>query len=193
MHDFGMSHTGDIPFDVSEVKSGFEEAFARAWRSKVENDDFSRLVLRANLGWREVTILRAYSKYLRQTGFNFSRAYVEQALSANAAIAKKLIELFVVRFDPANSAEADVKIQALTVEIERGLDLVANLDEDRILRRFLAVIQATLRTNYFQKDAGGASKPYLSSSSTRRRCRGCLSPSRCSKSTFTRRASRVCI
>ena len=162
MHDFGMSHTGDIPFDVSEVKSGFEEAFARTWRGEVENDDFNRLVLRANLGWREVTILRAYSKYLRQTGFNFSRAYVEQALSANAAIAKKLIELFLVRFDPANTAEADVKIQALTVEIERGLDLVANLDEDRILRRFLAVIQATLRTNYFQKDAGGATKPYLS-------------------------------
>ncbi len=162
VHDFGMSHTGDIPFDVSEVKSGFEEAFVRAWRGEVENDDFNRLVLRANLGWREVTILRAYSKYLRQIGFNFSRAYVEQALSANAAIAKKLIKLFVVRFDPANTAEANVKIQALTVEIERGLDLVANLDEDRILRRFLAVIQATLRTNYFQKDADGATKPYLS-------------------------------
>src|SRR4029077_12265 len=129
---------------------------------EVENDDFNRLVLRGNLGWREGTIFRAYRQYLRPTGFNFSRAYVEQALSANAAIAKKLIKLFVVRFDPANTTEANVKIQALRVEIERGLDLVATLDEDRILRRFLAVIQATLRTNYFQKDADGATKPYLS-------------------------------
>jgi glutamate dehydrogenase len=162
VHDFGMSHPGDIPFDVTQVKSGFEEAFARAWRGEVENDDFNRLVLRANLSWREVTILRAYSKYLRQTGFTFRQAYVEQALSANAAIAKKLVGLFVARFDPANTAEAGVKTQALTVEIERALDSVGNLDEDRILRRFLAVIQATVRTNYFQKDAAGATKPYLS-------------------------------
>src|SRR5258708_13347993 len=87
---------------------------------------------------------------------------MEQALSANAAIAKKLTELFVARFDPANTPEAGVKISALTVEIEKALDSVENLDEDRMLRRFLAVIQATLRTNYFQKDPGGATKPYIS-------------------------------
>ncbi|HWY93301.1 MAG TPA: NAD-glutamate dehydrogenase [Chthoniobacterales bacterium] len=162
VHDFGMSHAGDIKLDVTQVKSGFEEAFARAWRGEIENDDFNRLVLRANLGWREATILRAYSKYLRQTGFTFSQAYMEQALSANAAIAKKLAELFIARFDPANTAEAGVKVSALTVEIEKALDSVENLDEDRMLRRFLAVIQATLRTNYFQKDAGSATKPYIS-------------------------------
>ena len=89
------------------MKSGFEEAFARAWRGEIENDDFNRLVLRANLGWREVTILRAYRKYLRQTGFTFSQAYTEQALSANPTIAKKLVELFVARFDPAQTAEAE--------------------------------------------------------------------------------------
>ncbi|MBV8899673.1 MAG: NAD-glutamate dehydrogenase, partial [Verrucomicrobia bacterium] len=162
VHDFGMSHPEGIPFGVTQVKSGFEEAFARAWRGEVENDDFNRLVLQANLSWREVTILRAYSKYLRQTGFTFRQAYVEQALSNNAAIAKKLIGLFVARFDPETAAGAGVNIQALTAEIERALDSVANLDEDRILRRFLAVIQATVRTNYFQKDAAGAAKPYLS-------------------------------
>ena len=162
LHDFGLSHAGDIKLDITQVKSGFEEAFARAWHGEIENDDFNRLVLRANLGCREVTILRAYCKYLRQTGFTFSQAYMETALSANAAIAKKLAELFVARFDPASTAEAKVKVSALTVEIEKALDAVENLDEDRILRRFLAVIQATLRTNYFQKDAAGATKPYIS-------------------------------
>jgi glutamate dehydrogenase len=162
LHDFGMSHAGDTGVEVAQVKSGFEEAFVRAWRGEVENDDFNRLVLRANLSWREVTILRAYSKYLRQTGFTFRQAYVEQALSNNAAVARKLIELFMARFDPANAAETGFKSQALTVQIERALDLVANLDEDRILHRFLAVIQATVRTNYFQKDAAGAYKSYLS-------------------------------
>jgi glutamate dehydrogenase len=162
VHDFGMSHTGDFQVEVARVKTKFEEAFARAWRGEVENDDFNRLVLRANLSWREVTILRAYSKYLRQTGFTFRQAYVEQALANNAAIARQLIELFVTRFDPANAAATGVKSQALTFQIESALDSVTNLDEDRILRRFLAVIQATVRVNYFQKDPAGADKPYLS-------------------------------
>jgi glutamate dehydrogenase len=162
LHDFGMSHPGDVMLDVAEVKNRFEEAFARAWRGEIENDDFNRLVLGANLGWRKVVIFRAYCKYLRQTGFTFSQAYMEQALSANATIAKKLAELFVARFDPEKTDEAGVRMSALTVEIEEALDAVENLDEDRILRRFLAVIQATVRTNYFQKDADGASKPYIS-------------------------------
>ena len=99
---------------MASVKSGFEEAFARAWRGEIENDDFNRLVLRANLGWREVAILRAYRKYLRQIGFTFSQAYTEQALSANPAIAKKLVELFVTRFDPAQTAEAELKTSEMT-------------------------------------------------------------------------------
>jgi glutamate dehydrogenase len=162
VHDFGMSHTGDLQFEVARVKPNFEEAFARTWHGEVENDDFNRLVLRANLSWREVTILRAYSKYLRQTGFTFRQAYVEQALANNAAIARQLIELFLTRFDPANAADAGIKAKALTVQIESALDSVTNLDEDRILRRFLAVVLATVRTNYFQKDAAGADKAYLS-------------------------------
>jgi glutamate dehydrogenase len=162
VHDLGMSHTGEFQVEVARVKTKFEEAFGRVWRGEVENDDFNRLVLRANLSWREVTILRAYSKYLRQTGFTFRQAYVEQALANNPAIARQLIELFVTRFDPANAADTRVKSQALTFQIESALDSVTNLDEDRILRRFLAVIQGTVRTNYFQKDAAGADKPYLS-------------------------------
>ena len=162
VQDFGMSHAGEIKLDVSQVKNRFEESFVRAWDGEIENDDFNRLVLRANLGWREITILRAYSKYLRQVGFTFSQAYMEQALSANAVVAQKLVELFVARFDPAKVADAGVNILLKTTEIENGLDSVENLDEDRILRRFLALIRATVRTNYFQKDADGSSKSYLS-------------------------------
>jgi len=162
VHDFGLSLAGVAKLDVNKVKSGFEEAFVRVWYGAIENDDFNRLVLRANLGWREITILRAYCKYLRQTGFTFSQAYMEQALSANAAVARKLVELFVARFDPARTAESAANIRALTTEINSALDSVANLDEDRILRRFLALIQATVRTNYFQKDSSGAPKTYLS-------------------------------
>jgi glutamate dehydrogenase len=83
-------------------------------------------------------------------------------LANNAAIARQLIELFLTRFDPANAADTGIKAKVWTVQIESALDSVTNLDEDRILRRFLAVVQATVRTNYFQKDAAGADKTYLS-------------------------------
>src|SRR5262249_54125280 len=96
------------------------------------------------------------------TGFTFSQAYMEQALSANAAIARKLVELFAARFDPVRAAESEVNIRVLTTEINTALDSVENLDEDRILRRFLALIQATVRTNYFQSDSRGAPKAHLS-------------------------------
>jgi glutamate dehydrogenase len=162
VHDFGMGLTGHFKPEISEVKERFEEAFSRAWRGEIENDDFNRLVLRANLDWRETTILRAYSKYLRQVGITFSQAYMEQALSSNPSIAKKLIELFMARFDPAHAAEAGIELLTLTSEIGEALDSVQNLDEDRILRRFLAMIQATVRTNYFQKEATGQPKPYIS-------------------------------
>jgi glutamate dehydrogenase len=119
-------------------------------------------VLRANLDSREITILRAYAKYLRQAGFPFSQAYMEQALFANPTIAKRLVQLFLARFDPTDLAEAGTTTLLLITEISHELDAVESLDEDRILRRFLAVIRATIRTNYFQEDASGERKNYLS-------------------------------
>ncbi len=134
VHDFGVSHARKVKPDVTKVKGGFEEAFVRAWYGEIENDDFNRLVLRANLGWREIT-----------------------------------------------------------TEIENALDSVENLDEDRILRRFLALIRATVRTNISRKTPAGHPNPTFPASSTQHSCLDCLSPNQSSKSTFTRRASRGCI
>ena len=135
-------------------------------------------MLRAGLGWREIVILRAYCKYLRQAGVTFSETYMQEALAANPAIAAMLVELFHVRLDPDRPREApaakdaesakDAAIEQLDAElevmtrIEEALDEVANLDEDRILRSYIGVIRATLRTNHFQPGPDGAPKPYLS-------------------------------
>ncbi len=123
-----------------------------------EDDGFNRLVLEAQLSWRETAILRAYTKYIRQIGFTLSQNYVELALINNAEIAKNLVSLFILRFSPDNHAEtAD-----LVAKIEHSFEAVVSLDEDRILRRLLEVILATIRTNYFQKTADGTFKSYIS-------------------------------
>lgn len=172
MHDFELRTHDGASVDLCQVKKAFHEAFAHIWRGEMDNDGFNRLVLRAGLCAREVLVLRAYCKYLRQTGITFSQAYMEQTLANNPAITRRLVDLFLVRFaaadgggsvtDDAEALAVETRAKAIAGEIEAALEGVANLDEDRIIRRFLNCIESTLRTNFAQTTAEGGVKPYLS-------------------------------
>ena len=116
-------------------------------------------MLDAQLSWRQVVVLRAYAKYLRQANATFSQDYIEGVLRSNAHIARLLVTLFESRFDPAKEAGEAERSEAIAEEIAGALDGVASLDEDRILRSYLGLITATLRTNYFS--TGSADVPYL--------------------------------
>ncbi len=149
--DFGLTPPANAR-PLAAVRESFHEAFFGMWSGTVEADALSRLVLSAGLKPGEIVVLRAYARYLNQTGSALSLAYVEQALAANPPIAARLVRLFFARFDPDGQGAA----AQIADEIEAALDEVENLDEDRILRSFLAVVQATTRTNYF------LGRPYLS-------------------------------
>ncbi|TDQ51980.1 NAD-glutamate dehydrogenase [Actinorugispora endophytica] len=158
IYDFGLA---DLPVDetaMSRIRPLFEEAFVALWRGRVESDRFNALVVRGGLDWRQVTILRAYAKYLRQTGSTFSPDYVADVLVSHTHIAGLLVRLFESRFDPRLETGRFERSEGITEEIRGELDLVDSLDSDRILRSFLAAVEATLRTNYFQEGGG---KPYL--------------------------------
>ncbi|HEX8205030.1 MAG TPA: NAD-glutamate dehydrogenase [Solirubrobacteraceae bacterium] len=159
VYDFGLVYDGEL--DVDEVREDFEDMFTRVWRGEVESDRFNGLVLRARLTWREVVVLRAVARYLRQGGTTFSNRYMELALLAHPDVARGLVELFAARFDPVHPAGHDVA-EAIAGRIEEAIERVESLDEDRILRNFLSVVRATLRTNHFEPGADGAPKPYLS-------------------------------
>jgi len=161
VHDFGMEVADGTEVDIERLKDLFEDAFARVWQGEVENNDLNRLVMLAQLTWREVSIVRAYAKYVRQVGSPFSDAYIERALTGNPRIARMLVDLFVTRFDLVRP-ERETQISEQLAAIEDALDQVPNLDEDRILRQFLGVINATTRTNYFQRAADGGPKSYIS-------------------------------
>jgi glutamate dehydrogenase len=153
--DFGMQLPDmDIP-DRASLSERFEEAFAVAWSGRCEVDGFNALVVKSGLRWRQALILRAYARYMRQVGSTFSQKYLEDVIIANAHITRLLVRLFETRlsvgeFDGRPQAVADV-----VAHIENDLNDVASLDQDRILRTFLAMIQATLRTNFFQVDEDG--------------------------------------
>ncbi|MGH3433310.1 MAG: NAD-glutamate dehydrogenase domain-containing protein, partial [Thermocrispum sp.] len=149
-----------------EMRDRFQEAFRAMWEGTAEIDGFNGLVLRGGLTWRQASVLRAYSRYLRQAGTPYSQEYVERTVLANSGIAAALVELFEAKFDPG---EGDVRkkdhrkrVSARGEEIAGLIDAVVSLDEDRILRGLLALIKATLRTNYYRTDSTGEYRPYLS-------------------------------
>src|SRR5262249_677739 len=146
IQEFLMAPRPAREISLPALKELFEDAFAKIWRGAVENDGFNRLVLGAGLSAREISVLRAYAKYPRQVGIPFSPAYMEDPLVCYPKIARKLVELFSALLDPATRQGADERANTLTAEIGELLDAVTNLDEDRILRRFLNLVRSTLRT-----------------------------------------------
>ncbi|MBE2317863.1 NAD-glutamate dehydrogenase [Solirubrobacter sp. CPCC 204708] len=153
LYDFGLHAQG--PVDVDAIRDRFHEGFERVWRGEAEQDGFNGLILAAGLDWREVTMLRAVARYLRQAGIPFSDRYMENTLLEHAGVARALVELFRARFDPSGTRGGADRIAE---RIEQAIDAVDSLDQDRILRGFLSVVTAMLRTNYFLPGP----KPYVS-------------------------------
>src|SRR5579883_3213174 len=174
IQDFELEHRDALPIDIGRIEVRFKEALTMTWDGDTENDGFNRLLLGADLTAREITVLRAYCRYLLQTGVPFSQAYMERALAANPAIAAGLVRLFEAHLDPAAQPAPSRRArkerpdgrgnssEEIAAQIRASLDSVASLDEDRILRASLGLVQATLRTNFYRRDGNGAPLPYLS-------------------------------
>ncbi|VVC76874.1 NAD-specific glutamate dehydrogenase [Aquicella siphonis] len=148
--------------EIDKINELFQEAFTKIYFGLSENDGFNKLVLGASLSWREIMVLRTYAKYLRQVGFRFSQAYIENTLVNNTAIASSLIKLFNAMHNPAKTAREKNLPAQIEKQILDTLETVTSLDEDKIIRRYLDLIKATLRTNFYQIGADGKPADYLS-------------------------------
>lgn len=160
LHELSLEPAGAGDIDLTDdLKGRLESLFLAIWRGRAESDGYNALVLNAGLAWRDIAMLRALSRYLRQAGIRFSEDYMWRTLNRYSDIAAKLVELFHLRFDPSLEG-ADRSLGAARVEqdISDALDHVDSLDDDRILRRFGNIIAAMLRTNFFQLDAHGLPK-----------------------------------
>ena len=162
INDFCMSHARGKDLNAESVRDIFQNAFFNVWAGNAESDGFNRLVLCAEISWREIVILRAYAKYLWQVGFTFSQSYLEQSLYEHPSIARQLIELFKMRFNPEYEGNFETELAKWEKPFNKALDEVKSLDQDRILRRYHDVILGTLRTNFYQLDADGEHKAYVS-------------------------------
>jgi glutamate dehydrogenase len=165
IHDFAFTYGEGLKLDLQQLNDTLQDAFVHIVRGEAENDAFNRLVLTAGLPWRDVALLRAYARYLKQIRLGFDLGYIASTLNNHADIARELTRLFKTRFYLArklSGGDLDDMQQRLEQAILTALDGVQVLNEDRILRRYLDLIKATMRTNFYQADANGQSKSYFS-------------------------------
>jgi glutamate dehydrogenase len=130
------------------------------WDHKLENDKLNRLTLTAGLTGREITVLRAYLKWLRQLGAGYNESYLGQSVLALPQVAVHIMHAFHARFDP-NNLNLPVVRQQLTL-VQQLLAEKATREQERILRSLVDLLQATVRTNYYQQSEDGSAKPCLS-------------------------------
>ena len=164
VYDIGIRLPDGVTLD-DDRRAEMQASFGALFRNEIENDGLNRLVLLAGLSGRQVAVLRGYVKYLRQMGFPFSQPTIEATLARHGALALALARLFDLRFDPSESGARDERIVTATAELVQALDAVPSLDDDRILRAVLGLVQATVRTNAFRPmgdQPGGEHRPVLS-------------------------------
>ncbi|WP_369433808.1 NAD-glutamate dehydrogenase [Psychromonas sp. MME1] len=160
LYDLTLKYSLVDNFDPEAYRDLFSDAFLSIWYGQAESDSFNKLILSAGLSWREVSLLRAYAKYLKQIRFGFSHLAIAKTLLAHSQLVQDIIRLFKLRFDPVTSCHLDKQVK-LQDKILTALNDVSNLNEDRVLRQYVELIMATLRSNYFQRDSG-IDKPYIS-------------------------------
>jgi glutamate dehydrogenase len=152
IHDFALQAQVAEDAELETLARLFEDAFAAIFSGRVDNDDFNRLVLRAGIAADDVVVLRAYARYFRQIGFALSQSFIEATLSTHPRLARMLVQLFKLRFDPQHADDDAARRQGDA--FEQALEKVSNLSEDRVLRQYLGTMRATLRTNFWRTGVG---------------------------------------
>ena len=165
IHEFYAEDRAGRPIDVDGVGALLEDAISAVLDGICEDDAFNALVMTASINWREASVLRAAAKYHSQTGFQSSQQYIAEALAQHPAIARDLIAVFHARFNPSGPVKSDqreAEVAAAEQNVVDALEQVSSLDEDRIIRRYLLMFAATLRTNFYQRLSDGEPKAYIS-------------------------------
>ncbi|MER8489560.1 NAD-glutamate dehydrogenase [Mesorhizobium australicum] len=152
IHDMELENSYGKPIDLADGGALFEDAFLSVWRGDVDNDGYNGLAQTAGLWSGEITILRAYGRYLQQVGIPQSQDFIAAALNRYPEIARGLHALFIARLGPTAETEGVVAAKHLKAKIRDALEDVPNIDDDTIIRRYLNLIEASLRTNHFVAD-----------------------------------------
>jgi glutamate dehydrogenase len=156
IHDFRVEVGGEADIDSILQRAGqIEGAIANVLRGTSEDDEFNQLVLYAGLEMQAVVWLRAWFRYLRQTGSSFGLVTIVDALRRAPGATRGLIGLFTASHDPA-AGSREKQVARFREDLDASLAKVRSIDDDRILRRLRALVEAIVRTNAFAPAAAEA-------------------------------------
>lgn len=168
LHDFTLKFSLDIQIDVPGVRKNFIDALTAVWHGHTDDDRFNWLIIGARLDWRSVALVRLYARYMKQLGISISQDFISSTLAQNLDITRNLVALFKNCFDPkrvgteGDESDRSERSRRLENKVLDALSNVKNLNQDQVLRNYLHLICATLRTNFFQRDSNGKFKNYIS-------------------------------
>ncbi|OBX57810.1 glutamate dehydrogenase [Moraxella lacunata] len=158
LQEYKLTLKAGLTVDLTAVKMQVEHALDEIWQGRVESDRLNQLILTTDIDTYDVVVLRALSRYIVQARAPFSTDYIHSTLVGNPAIASLLVKLFHAKMSPTEQTDT----APILAQIDSELSLVTSLDEDRIVRWFLDLLNAMLRTNFYQTDKDGARKDRLS-------------------------------
>jgi glutamate dehydrogenase len=158
IHDMVLGPPEGLEVSPETMGAGIEAAIEAVWYGWAESDGLNALTPWAGLSWDEVALMRALSRYLRQVGISYSQRYLAQVAVTQHQASAALVGLFRALHDPANADETAAETARAAIAAAR--DAATSLDEDRILARFHNLVEASMRTNFFQR-VDGARRPAL--------------------------------
>ena len=162
LHDFSLYGSEFQDKLSGELKENFEDGFRAIWEQRVDDDEFNSLIVHAGLKWRDVALLRSYAAYMKQIQSGYTPQFIAETLGKHAQVCASLVDYFNLLFDPKQQANDKKSVDSARAQITAAIDEVTNLAEDSILRAYLNLIDATQRTNYFQRDDNSDVKDYFS-------------------------------
>jgi glutamate dehydrogenase len=162
LHDMVLERANGGAIELtSELDERLEATLIATLGGQAESDGYNALALEGGLEWRDVALLRTLSRYLRQARAPYDQDYLWRTLVRHSVPAAKIVALFHARFDPAAEGDRAAREEAIATEIDEALEAVDNLDEDRIVRRFMNLVRSGLRTNFYQREEDGGFRPTI--------------------------------
>ncbi len=152
IHDMELENAFGKAIELADGGVLFDQVILSVWHGVADSDGFNALAQTAGLGVPAIGVLRAYGRYLQQAGIPQSQGFIAAALNRYPEIARGLHGLFVSLLDPAAGKDGEVAARHLRTKIKDALEDVPSIDDDTIIRRYLNLIEATLRTNHFVPD-----------------------------------------
>jgi len=161
VHDMLLEADGGVDLSDRTLSEKIENGILAVWRREAESDALNALTTLRGLSWDDVEVLRALTRYLKQVGIPYSRDYLNAVLARHGDVAEALVTLFHADNDPHFAGHRERATKEAHETIAAAVEATTSIDDDRILRRYLNLTEAVVRTNAYQRDQSGARRPAL--------------------------------